>query len=126
MGEAPARWTAAGTPVHLLQAFDEYIIGYTESRNVLAAAGEPDALTRAPRNSNRLTRDGQVIGSWRTVLDHEEALVDVHLTRPLDTATRSALEDEVERYGAFLQLPARLVTKQRPHGRSSVRMTTRY
>ena len=47
-----------------------------------------------------MTRDGQVIAFWRTVLDHEEALVDVHLARPLDAATRSALEDEVERSSA--------------------------
>lgn len=112
-GEAPARRVAAGTPVHLLQAYDEYIIGYTESRKVLAVAGEPDALTGAPRYSNMLTRDGQVIGFWRTVLDHEEALVDVHLARPLDATTWSALEDEVERYGRFLQLPARLLAKPR-------------
>jgi hypothetical protein len=113
MGEAPARRAAAGTPVHLLQAFDEYIIGYTESRRVLAVAGEPDALTGAPRYSNMLIRDGQVIGFWRAVLEHEEALVDVHLARPLDAATRSALEDEAERYGRFLQLPARLLARPR-------------
>ena len=108
MGEAPARRAAAGTPVHLLQAFDEYIIGYTESRKVLAVAGQPDAPSGAPLHSNVLTRDGQVIGFWRTVPDPEEALVDVHLARPLDAATQSALEDELERYGHFLQLPARL------------------
>src|SRR5687767_8009483 len=64
MGEAPARRAAAGPPVHLLQAFDEYIIGYTESRKVLAVAGEPDAPTGAPMHPNVLTRDGQVIGFW--------------------------------------------------------------
>jgi len=113
IGEAPARRAATGTPVHLLQAFDEYIIGYTESRNVLSVAGEPDALTGAPRYANMVTRDGQVIGFWRTVVEPEEALVEVHLARPLDGATRSALEDEVERYGRFLQLPARLLATPR-------------
>jgi len=89
---------------------------------VLAVAGAADALTGAPRYSNLLTRDGQVIGFWRTVLDHEQALVEVHLARPLDAATQSALEDEVERYGRFLQLPARLLTKPRARrGRSDTR-----
>ena len=63
-------------------------------------------------HSNVLTRDGQVIGFWRAVPDLEEALVEVHLSRPLDPATRSALEDELERYGRFLQLPVRLLTKR--------------
>jgi hypothetical protein len=106
LDETPAR-RAAGTRLHLLPAFDEYIIGYTESRKVHAVDGERDALSGAPRYPNLLTRDGQVIGFWRTVLDHGEALVEVHLARPLDAATRSALEDEVERYGRFLQLPTR-------------------
>jgi hypothetical protein len=119
MGDVPARRAAASAPVHLLQAFDEYIIGYTESRQVLAVAGEPDALTGAPRFSNLLTRDGQVIGFWRTVLGPEEVLVNVHLARPLDAATRSALENEVERYGRFLQLPVRLLAQPRARSRGA-------
>jgi hypothetical protein len=111
MGEAPARRAAAGTRVHLLQAFDEYIIGYTESRKVLAVAGQPDAPRGAPLHSNVLTCNGQVIGFWRTIPDPQEALLDVHLARPLDAATGRALEDELERYGHFLQLPVRLLVK---------------
>jgi hypothetical protein len=122
MAEAPARRATAGTPVHLLPAFDEYIIAYTESRKVLAVAGQPDAPSGAPLHSNMLIRDGQVIGFWRTVPDPEEALVEVHLERPLDAATRNALEDELERYGDFLQLPARLLAKPRArHGRRARR-----
>jgi winged helix DNA-binding protein len=111
MGEAPARRATTGTPVHLLPAFDEYIIGYTESRKVIAVAGRPDAPSGAPLHSNVLTRDGQVIGFWRTVSRPEEALVELHLTRRIDAATRSALEDELERYGRFLQRPVRLLAK---------------
>ena len=81
MLEAPARRATGETRVHLLQAFDEYIIGYTESRKVL-------------------------------VLNPEEALVDIHLARPLDPTTRSALEKELERYGRFLQLPVRLAKRK--------------
>jgi hypothetical protein len=108
IGEAPARRAPTGTPVHLLQAFDEYIIGYTESRKVLAVAGQPDPPSGSPFRSNLLTRDGQVIGFWRTIRHPEEALVEVYLARPLDAATRNALEDELDRYGQFLERPARL------------------
>lgn len=111
VGEAPARRAAGGTPVHLLQAFDEYIIGYTESRNV-AVAGAPSAPSGAPRHSNVLTRGGQVIGFWRTIPDPEQVLVEVELSQPLDAATRSALDDELERYGRFLQRPVRLRVKR--------------
>ena len=121
MLEAPARRATGETRVHLLQAFDEYIIGYTESRKVLAVAGKPDAPSGAPMHSNVLTRDGQVIGFWRMVPDAEKALVAVHLAQPLDVVTRSALEDELERYGRFLQRPVRLLAKPRAErGRSRV------
>ena len=118
MCEAPARRAASGTPVHLLQAYDEYIIGYTESRKVLAVAGRPDAPRGAPLHSNVVTRDGQVIGFWRTVPDPEQALVDVQLARPIDAGTRRALEDELERYGHFLQRTVRITARrasQSPH-----------
>jgi hypothetical protein len=100
----------AEAPVHLIQAFDEYVIGYTESRKVLAIAGQPAPPSGAPMHSNLVIRDGQVIGFWRMVPDPEQALVDVHLARPLDPASRRALEDELERYGRFLQRPVRLAT----------------
>jgi hypothetical protein len=113
MGEAPARRVMRRAPVHMLQAFDEYIIGYTESRRVLAVAGKPDAPRGGPVHANMLTRDGQVIGFWRTAPGLDEALVEVHLARPLDAATRSALEEELERFGHFLQRPVRLLARTR-------------
>ena len=112
MGEAPARRATGGTPLHLLQAYDEYSIGYTESRNVLAIAGMPAVPRGMPMFSNLLTRDGQVLGFWRPVREGDEVLVEVHLSRPLDRATRSALDDELARYGRFLELPVRLETKR--------------
>jgi hypothetical protein len=110
MPETPSHRATRKAPVHLLQAFDEYVIGYTESRKVLAIAAQRDALRRAPLHSNVLLRDGQVIGFWRTVPDPEAALLEVHVTRPLDPATRSALEHELERYARFLQRPVRMAT----------------
>jgi hypothetical protein len=111
MLDIPARRSTDRTPVHLLQAFDEYIIGYTESRKVLAVAGWPDTPSSAPLHSHVLIRDGQLLGFWRAVPEPEEVLVEVHLARPLDRASRSALEDELERYGRFLELPVRLARR---------------
>lgn len=67
------------------------------------------ATAQVPRAKFCARSSRQVIGFWRTVPDREAALVEVHLARPLDAATRSALEQELERYGRFLQLPARLL-----------------
>lgn len=59
-------------------------------------------------HSNLVLRDGQVIGFWRTVADPDETLVHVHLAGPLDPSTRAALENELQRYGRFLQRSVRL------------------
>lgn len=120
MLEAAARRATTKAPVHLLQPYDEYIIGYTDSRHVLAANGEAIAPIRAPRHPNALIRDGQRIGSWRTALTADEAVVEAQLTQPLDRATRSALETEVERYGRFLQRPVQFVAKARTTTTSNV------
>lgn len=99
LGEAPARRATRETRVHLLQAYDEYIVGYTESRNVLAVAG--GTPHDAPRSPNLLTRDGQVLGYWRTAPASKRGL-DVHPSRRLDAPTRRALAEEVERYRDFV------------------------
>jgi hypothetical protein len=59
----------------------------------------------------------RVIGSWRTVTGTQQALVEMHVGRPLDAATRSALEGELARYGRFLQLPVRLAMPKAGNGR---------
>jgi hypothetical protein len=110
LAEAPTRRAAVGTSLNLLQTYDEYIMGYTESRKVLATAGQPVVPSGVAARWNTLIHDGQAIGFWRTLLAPKEALVDVHLTRSLAPAARIALEEEVERYGRFLQLPVRLKT----------------
>jgi hypothetical protein len=111
--------------VHLLQPFDEYIIAYTESRNVLAIAGHPISPPRAPRPPNLLVGDGQVIGTWRPSVALEEALVEVHLARPLDRAMRIALDHELERYGRFLERPVRLLVTSKAKTRGTARAAAR-
>ncbi len=92
---APVRRSAAGPPpVLLLQAFDEYLVAYAESKELVQA----------------VVLDGQVAGTWKRVPTPKALTVEVTLRVPLDGARRAALEAAVDRYGRYLGAPATVRT----------------
>lgn len=93
-----------GPRVHLLQGFDESVIGYQKTRSAIDLAGlavEPivDSFYHP------MLIDGQLAGFWRRRADKGEVVIETKLLRPLSRAEERALEAEVERYGQFVELP---------------------
>jgi hypothetical protein len=113
-------WDAGSAPkpcapllrAHLLQGYDEYIVAYSESRDVLDIQ-ELARLTPPGRTmyTHAIVLDGQVVGHWRRRLTATAMTIDVQLARRLDRGEQSALDDAVERYGRFVGLP---VSTSRP------------
>jgi hypothetical protein len=101
----PAREMPAA---HLLQGYDEYIVGYTESRHVLDIAGLARAVPGTIPFYHAVIVDGQVVGHWRRQLRGGEMVVEMRLLRELEGDERAQVERAVERYAAFAGLPARL------------------
>lgn len=97
----------------LLQAYDEYIVAYGQSRGVidLAGLGGPSAKG-AVSLAHWLVIDGQLAGRWRLLRAKAGATVEIRLLRSLDAAEDRALEEEVRRFGRFMQLPVRRVVAQ--------------
>ncbi|MGH2794974.1 MAG: winged helix DNA-binding domain-containing protein [Actinomycetota bacterium] len=96
--------------VHLLQPYDEYIVGYTESRRLLDISGVahtwfPDVFGGA------LALDGQIVGHYRRTVGKDSVVVDASLFRRFDAAQKKELRAEVDRLGAFLGLPASVETR---------------
>jgi len=99
----------AGPPTtpsaRLLQGYDEYLMGYRDSRWIIDVAG----LAREPRaktvSTGVLVVDGQVAGHWKRTARARAVTVDVGLYAPLDDGQAAALQAEADRYGAFLGLP---------------------
>lgn len=113
-------WHAAGPPpralapaptAHLLQGYDEYIVAYTGSSR--AALDRAELAATAARAGTLLLHivilDGQVVGSWRRKLTARRLTVEAESLRPLAAAERAAVRDAVDRYAAFLGVPAELV-----------------
>ncbi|WP_115788004.1 winged helix DNA-binding domain-containing protein [Arthrobacter silvisoli] len=98
-GEAPA--------IDLIQCYDEYVMGYSQTRNHLGGTAPYFAPAGAPAHVVLL--DGRLAGWWRHDFSGGECLLDARMDHPLDAAGRAALEAEATRYGAFLGMPARLL-----------------
>jgi len=96
---------------HLLQAYDEYVVGYSRTKYVLDLAGL--AARRPPEVTLRnhvMLLDGQLCGHWRRTLRRGTVLIEVTPERPLGIAELAALEAEAVRHGEFLGLDATLST----------------
>jgi hypothetical protein len=105
-------WFAASSPrpralranrVDLVQGYDEIVMSYGETKDVLFAWMEGE-VTPADRPAflNAILLDGNLIGHWRPVGRGKEIVVDVSFYRSLDEGEARALDAGVERYGRFV------------------------
>lgn len=94
--------------VDLLQGYDEYVMSYSESRDVMFKPAPPNLrpLDRASYY-HALLLDGRLIGHWRHQLEKGKAVIQTQLSRTLNAEERRALDEAVARYGAFLSVPTR-------------------
>jgi len=85
-GDADAGPTPRTPPaVHLVQAYDEYIVGYTQTKYVLDLSGSTkNRPTDVTVRNHVLLIDGQVAGRWRRTLTRGSAIIEVTLDRPWD------------------------------------------
>lgn len=101
-GRAPA--------AHLLQCYDECIISYSESRDLMFAdaRGMPSAVSGTLSPHAILLR-GHFAGFWRRVVKANSVGVELRRFRLLGRGEERAVEDAVARYGKFLGMPARVL-----------------
>ncbi len=107
-------WFAAGPvpdgdvpAISLLQPYDEYLVGYTESKHLLDIDGSAAALP--PRESaynNVMLAGTQVAGRWKRTVKRDSVHIDALLHHPFDAARTDALHAAAASHGEFLGLPA--------------------
>jgi DNA glycosylase AlkZ-like len=104
---APAS-SRAGIPrrprVDLVQGYDEVIMSYSESKDVVAPpiSGDRPVLLHA------ILLDGRLVGRWRHDQSKGSVEIDISLERRLEPSEARALRAAVARYGRFLGLPVNL------------------
>jgi hypothetical protein len=107
-GSAPADRPASPT-VHLLQGYDEYLVGYSQSKPLLNLARRALIQDRPVFNGVAIL-DGQVAGHWKRTIGRETVAFEVALYDPFDEDQAKALQAAADRQGEFLGLPAALTT----------------
>lgn len=98
---------SASSTIHLLQAYDEYVMGYSESRSVLHASG----VTELPRRSNVtfnhvIILDGQLAGHWKRILRKKTLVIEAALYSPFNAEQIQALQEAADKHAEFLGLTA--------------------
>jgi hypothetical protein len=100
---APTRPAPDAGRVHLLQMFDEYLVGYRETRNVLDRAGITSELFSTINvRSGAIVVDTQLTGTWRRSIGKDGLVIQARLHAPPDTSETQALEAEARRHADFL------------------------
>ena len=98
--------TALRSPlVHLVQGYDEIVMGYTETKSLLARPGSPWEPATPPVFRLVVLLDGGVAGFWRRSTKRDRVIVEVAPLEPFSGPAVAALEAEAAHYGAFLGLP---------------------
>lgn len=100
-GNDPA--PAPSPSVRLLQAYDEYIVGYRQSKHLLdldgLAAAAPDKLALP---NGVIVVDTQVAGRWKRTVRADAVVLEVALYRPFGAAETAALQAAADELGVFL------------------------
>ena len=96
--------------VHLMQAYDEYVVAYKSPRTPINVAGLTSSnVLQRPPFSHGVFLDTQIVGFWRRSTAGAGFRIDVTPLRPLSAGERAALDAEAERYSEFVQRPVKLV-----------------
>jgi Winged helix DNA-binding domain len=102
---------APAPAVHLLQAYDEYLVGYSESKYLLDLSGTARSAPQDRQAANGVAiLDSQVAGRWRRTLKKDSVAFEVALHAALDDPQARALRAAADRQAAFLGRTATVAT----------------
>ncbi|WP_166660273.1 winged helix DNA-binding domain-containing protein [Paenarthrobacter nitroguajacolicus] len=107
-GDDPSPAEDPGLPrVDLIQCYDEYVMGYSQSRHFLGGTAPIFPEDNGPMHVVLL--DGRLAGWWRHGFSGRTCEMDVRMNRPTTAKEQEALQSEVDRYGRFLGMQTKLV-----------------
>lgn len=105
---AARRSSTAPHRVYLLPNYDEFLIAFKDRHWTTAPSTAAPRFGPAAGHPHQLLIEGLVEGAWRRTLSTSTVTVEVVPYRALTQREREGLYDAVDRYSAFLGLPATL------------------
>jgi hypothetical protein len=95
--------------VHLLPAFDEYLVGYKDRSAALDPAHTKQVIGVNGIFAANIVINGRVAGLWKRSIDKHGIALDVTPLRPLKKQERTGIAAAAQRIGRFLDLPVRML-----------------
>ena len=104
------RRAPAARGAHLLQTYDELVVGYTESRFHGDTSGELARQAWSDRSfpTGLFLLHGRIGGHWRRTIEAKRLRVAMHTYRKVTAADAEVLESAATRLGRFVGLPVEL------------------
>jgi hypothetical protein len=88
--------------VHLLPAFDEFIISYKDRQAALPFENFNKAVSDNGIFRPIVVVNGQVTGIWKRTINKDKIIVETKLFESPDRTTLRLIETAAEQYGSFL------------------------
>jgi Winged helix DNA-binding domain len=104
----------AARGAHLLQTYDELVVGYTESRFLGDPGAEKARAAWGDRTfpSGLLLLNGRIGGHWRRTIEGARVTIEVHLYEEPKRGEAKAVDKAAADLGRFLGLPANVEIKR--------------
>ncbi|HEY1486000.1 MAG TPA: winged helix DNA-binding domain-containing protein [Micromonosporaceae bacterium] len=88
--------------IDLLQDYDEYVVGYSQSRDLILRPDGPQSALGA--RIRPMLLDGYLFGHWKhAVTKGGDVVVEARPSRPFTAAESAAMDAAVARFGRFLR-----------------------
>jgi len=100
--------------VHLLPAFDEYLISYTDRSAALSSVHNKKAISENGIFRPVIVVDGHVEGLWKRNTVKDMVKIETSHFQLHDPETRQGIQNEAARYGLFLGKRVELSSLQHP------------
>lgn len=88
--------------VHLLPAFDEFLISYKTRHITIAAEHQPKAFTNNGIFRPTIAVDGQTIGTWKRTIKKDSVLIEPSFFVPPDKSVQERIAEAAAPFGQFL------------------------
>ncbi len=94
--------------LHLLPAFDEYLVAYKDRSAAVDAQFNRQVIGINGLFNPGIVIDGRIVGTWKRRLDPKAVAIELHPFRPLLKKELAAVNKAARRYGDFIGLPVQV------------------
>lgn len=100
--EEYSNYKGKGYFVHLLPAFDEFLISYRDRSSVLELVHNRKAISNNGIFYPVIVMNGQVAGTWKRTIQKDKTKIELNIFAAFNTKVNFLIEEEIEAYLQYL------------------------